>query len=233
MSKDEIIKNIDEAISELVYEKTSLMKAYNYYNCKRDPDQFRHLEENYGIGTPTQIEFTPLVRKHIDALVGEYTSIPTRPKISCKDDTTLSNIMRDKQLKIKEEEFKLAQQQAEDTRNQYIQTVVNASKSISDFHETVEIDDNDRESLLEFIFDTDPNGLTQIQKALQDPSNVVKVAWYLQHGDDMIKQVHQYYQSEIAKLSKQNKVIKPETVIKPNQKNQHTTRPKTINDLYV
>ena len=106
MSKDEIIKNIDEAISELVYEKTSLMKAYNYYNCKRDPDQFRHLEENYGIGTPTQIEFTPLVRKHIDALVGEYTSIPTRPKISCKDDTTLSNIMRDKQLKIKEEVFK-------------------------------------------------------------------------------------------------------------------------------
>ena len=105
MSKDEIIKKTDEAISELVYEKTSLMKAYNYYNCKRDPDQFRHLEENYGIGTPTQIEFTPLVRKHIDALIGEYTSIPTKPKISCKDDGTLSNIMRDKQLKIKQEVF--------------------------------------------------------------------------------------------------------------------------------
>lgn len=101
MKQEEIIKKIDEAASELVYEKISLMKAYNYYNGKRDPDQFRHLEENYGIGTPTQIEFTPLVRKHIDALVGEYTSIPTKPRISCKDEKTLSNIMRDQELKIK------------------------------------------------------------------------------------------------------------------------------------
>lgn len=100
MSQEEIIKTIDTAISELVYNKTAIIKAYNYYNGKRDPEQFRHLEENYGIGTPTQIEFIPLVRKHIDALIGEYTSIPTRPKISCKDDRTLSNIMRDKQLKM-------------------------------------------------------------------------------------------------------------------------------------
>lgn len=105
MSQEEIIKKIDAAIGELVYEKSSIIKAYNYYNGKRDPDQFRHLEENYGIGTPTQIEFTPLVRKHIDALVGEYTAIPTKPRISCKDEKTLSNIMREEELKIKAEVF--------------------------------------------------------------------------------------------------------------------------------
>lgn len=105
MKREEIIRQIDSAANELVYRKTSLIKAYNYYNCKRDPEQFRHLEENYGLGTPTQIEFTPLARKHIDALVGEYTSIPTKPKISCKDEKTLSNIMRDQQLKINKEVY--------------------------------------------------------------------------------------------------------------------------------
>lgn len=110
MSQEEIIKRIDDAITELVYEKTTLMKAYNYYNCKRDPDQFRHLEMNYGLGTPTQIEFIPLVRKHVDALVGEYTSVPTKPRISCKDEATLSNIMRDKDLKIKAEVFSFYKQ---------------------------------------------------------------------------------------------------------------------------
>ena len=110
MNQEEIIRRIDETISDLVYEKVSLMKAYNYYNCKRDPDQFRHLEMNYGIGTPTQIEFIPLVRKHIDALVGEYTSITTKPKISCKDEQTLSNIMRDKDVKIKSEVFNFYKQ---------------------------------------------------------------------------------------------------------------------------
>lgn len=53
MNQESIIQKIDEACSELVYEKVQLMKAYNYYNCRRDPDQFRHLEMNYGIGTPT------------------------------------------------------------------------------------------------------------------------------------------------------------------------------------
>ena len=95
-----IIDEIDRAITELVYEKTQIMKAYNYYHGKRDPEQFRHLEENYGIGTPTSVEFVPLVRKHIDVLIGEYLSIPKLPKISCKDKKTLSNINRDKQLKI-------------------------------------------------------------------------------------------------------------------------------------
>ncbi len=96
----EILDNIDRAINELVYEKTQIIKAYNYYHGKRDPEQFRHLEENYGIGTPTSVEFIPLVRKHVDVLIGEYLSTPVLPRVSCKDDSTLSNIHRDKQLQI-------------------------------------------------------------------------------------------------------------------------------------
>ena len=98
--EEELILEIDRAINELVYEKTSLIKAYNYYHGKRDPEQFRHLEENYGIGTPTSVEFVPLVKKHIDVLIGEYISTPLQSKISCKDSETLSNIHREKQLAI-------------------------------------------------------------------------------------------------------------------------------------
>lgn len=93
---EELMGNIDRAINELVYEKSQLIKAYNYYHGKRDPEQFRHLEENYGIGTPTSVEFVPLVKKHIDVLVGEYLSLPMLPKVSCKDKSTLSNIYKDK-----------------------------------------------------------------------------------------------------------------------------------------
>ena len=98
--EQEIIDTIDRAINELVYEKTQLIKAYNYYHGKRDPEQFRHLEENYGIGTPTSVEFIPLTRKHIDVLIGEYLSTPVLPRISCKDSDTLSNINKDKQTEI-------------------------------------------------------------------------------------------------------------------------------------
>ena len=95
-----IIEEIDRTINELVYEKTQVIKAYRYYHGRRDPEQFRHLEENYGIGTPTSVEFIPLTRKHIDVLIGEYISTPVNPKVSCKDEDTLSSIGREKQLNI-------------------------------------------------------------------------------------------------------------------------------------
>jgi len=46
------------------------------------------------------LHFTPLIKKHIDALIGEYLGTPIVPKIFCKDNDTISNIDREKQLKI-------------------------------------------------------------------------------------------------------------------------------------
>ena len=104
-TEDEMVACINKAITELVYPKYKLQKAYNYYNGVRDAEQFRALEENFGLGNPTSIEFIPLIRKHIDALIGEYLETPILPKITCKDSDTISNIAREKQLKIVEEVF--------------------------------------------------------------------------------------------------------------------------------
>lgn len=90
----------DYVIGDLVREKKDLIKAYNYFNGVRDHYQYEHLEKNFGIGNPTSIGFTPLTRKHIEAIVGEYLSTKPQPKISCKDQRTLTNIFRDKQLEI-------------------------------------------------------------------------------------------------------------------------------------
>ena len=90
-----LIRCTDRAINELVVPKYKLQKCYNYYNGKRDAEQFRYLEENFGIGNPTSIEFTPLIRKHIDALVGEYIGTPLLKnlqlltKLKCSQLTTL------------------------------------------------------------------------------------------------------------------------------------------------
>ncbi len=101
LTKQQMIDKTNEAIAELVVEKEHLTKAYNYYAGIRDKEQYKYLEENFGIGNPTSVEFTPLIKKHVDALVGEYLGFPTLPKISCKDAATISNIHRDKQLQIK------------------------------------------------------------------------------------------------------------------------------------
>ena len=100
MIKEKEIEKINSCISELVYDKIALKKAYNYYHGIRDAEQFRHIEENYGIGVPTSVGFTPLIKKHIDVLVGEYLELDPDLQVTCKDEETVSNILRDKQLKI-------------------------------------------------------------------------------------------------------------------------------------
>jgi len=142
----EIIDNINRAINELVYEKTQLIKAYQYYHGKRDPEQFRHLEENYGIGTPTSVEFVPLVRKHVDVLIGEYLSVPLIPKISCKDKKTLSNIHRNKQLKINNEVIDILKSHLNNTlytsinsgNNNQSKTDTEVEQAITNIHESID-----------------------------------------------------------------------------------------------
>ena len=100
MTENELLDKTNDIISELVVNKHKLQKAFNYYNGKRDKEQFRYLEENCGIGSPTSVNFTPLLRKHVDALVGEFLGTPILPKVSCKDNTTISHINREKQIAL-------------------------------------------------------------------------------------------------------------------------------------
>ena len=103
MTRDKLIELTDKHIMELVIPKVRVQKAYNYINGIIDQEQFRYLEENYGIGNPTQVVFIPLIKKHVDALVGEHLEVPLTPSVSCKDKRTLHEIMRSKQLKLKSE----------------------------------------------------------------------------------------------------------------------------------
>jgi len=95
-SDDYLMDWCDFVIGDLVREKEHLFKAYNYFNGIRDHYQYENLEKNFGVGNPTSISFTPLTRKHIEAIVGEYLTTKPRPKVACKDKRTLTNIFRDK-----------------------------------------------------------------------------------------------------------------------------------------
>lgn len=155
MKKEELVSKTDLAIAELVYDKTKLQKAYNYYNCKRDKEQFKYLEENYGIGQPTAVEFIPLIRKHVDALVGEYLDVPILPKISCKDTKTINNIFREKQIKIASECYNLLQQ---NLKNNLLRIL--GSKDM--------IDLNIKEQLDKLIEDLDENFISEYEIAGQN-----------------------------------------------------------------
>ena len=118
---DEIINKINGTITDLVYPKFTLQKAYNYYYGKLDADQYRYLEENYGIGQPTSMAFVPLIKKHVDALLGEYIGLPILPKVSCRDSKTIQNISSDKQQAVSTGVYSYVQNKLEQSLVQFIE----------------------------------------------------------------------------------------------------------------
>ena len=121
MTNNEYIQYIDRTISELVYDKQELQKAYNYYDGILDEDQYKYLEDEYGIGNPTAIKFIPLIKKHVDALVGEILSTPILPKVTCKDSNTISKITREKELYISQEVIQFLNKRLQNKLIQYFQ----------------------------------------------------------------------------------------------------------------
>lgn len=155
MTEEQLIEKTNRIVSELVYPKWNLQKAYNYYNGKRDAEQYRSLEENFGIGNPTSVEFIPLIKKHIDALVGEYLGTPIIPKVSCKDTKTISNIAREKQLFISREVNGFLQKKL---KNQILDFI--DGKNITDTHIEKQLQD--------LIEDLDKNFISEYEIAAQN-----------------------------------------------------------------
>lgn len=155
-NNSELIEFTNKAIAELVYPKWELQKAYNYYNGKRDAEQFRYLEENFGIGNPTSVEFIPLIKKHIDALIGEYLGTTITPKISCKDSDTISKITREKELKINKEVFNFLQQRLKNKILEFTQQ----NKDL--------VDNSIKQEIEKLIEDIDQNFISSYEVAAQD-----------------------------------------------------------------
>ena len=158
MKDQELIDYTNKTIAELVYPKWDLQKAYNYYNGKMDADQYRYLEENYGIGNPTSVEFIPLIKKHIDALVGEYLGTPILPKVTCKDSATLSKITREKELKITKEVYEFLQKRL---NNKLLEFLQNGKQGKI-------VDNSVQQDIDNLIEDLDQNFISQYEAAAQD-----------------------------------------------------------------
>ena len=133
MIKEKEVEKINSCIGDLVYDKIALKKAYNYYHGIRDAEQFRHIEENYGVGVPTSVGFTPLIKKHIDVLVGEYLELDQDLQVTCKDEETVSNILRDKQLKIDKALYDFLKKYLNDIDNSFISDYEIAAQNILEY----------------------------------------------------------------------------------------------------
>lgn len=93
---DYLKKSIDYYISYLVREKKRIKKARNLYDGFRDKEEFRYLEETFGIETPIAVKMTPLIKTRIDVLLGLLLDDVFTYRVGINDAPTIANIEEQK-----------------------------------------------------------------------------------------------------------------------------------------
>ena len=95
--------NIDHWISSLVRDKKHIKTYRDYYTGIRDEKDFEYLTNNFGIGTPSTLKFTNLIKPRVDSLVDQIESDSHTFGVSCVDNKTIDLIQeRKKSNKIKD-----------------------------------------------------------------------------------------------------------------------------------
>lgn len=117
--------------------------------------------------------------------------------------------IRNEYKAIEEENRKQAEiEQEEEAREQYNQFANTIADQISNFTEfqgyDLNLDDDDRDSLYEFITGYDGAGYNYFQKALSDPKILVETAWLTLNGKQMMDDITNYFQNEIKKVRKES-----------------------------
>lgn len=136
--------------------------------------------------------------EEIDA---EIERLKADPEAFAKRVSLLRNAFKaeeEAQAKLYQDEE--AAKQAENEK-MFIDTYYQAMSDIDSIQNT-ELDDNDRDELLRFVLEKDQANRTGLSKAMDNPENVLKMAWYLLHGEERVDAMIDYFQKEISKRSK-------------------------------
>jgi len=88
-SFDYIKKKTDYLIASLYREKTKVQKCRDLYEGVRDKQEFKYLENVYGLETPMSIKMTPLIKTRIDVLIGLFLDEVFKYQISISDVNSL------------------------------------------------------------------------------------------------------------------------------------------------
>lgn len=117
--------------------------------------------------------------------------------------------IRNEYKAIEEENLRQAQIEQEEQANaQYNQFADQIADQIGNFTEfsgyDLNLDDEDRDTLYEFITGFDGAGNNHFAKALSDPKILVQTAWFALNGKQMMDDITSYFQNEIKEVRKES-----------------------------
>ena len=114
-------------------------------------------------------------------------------------------------------------QQAELEEEQNYQMLVDSMVEVAQGTDELfdlELEDDDKEEVLQFLLNKDINGQSEFVKLLNDPKALFQLAWFATKGQEAFSTIHDYYKKEIdlARKAKGSGLTSQRTVVKKESK---------------
>jgi len=87
------------------------------------------------------------------------------------------------------------EQEQEAQFNEFKDSILSAINGIDSIGGLIDLEDNDKDDLAQFILSTDETGSNYLTQALQDPETLAKAAWFILNGDEVFDNIKDYYTS--------------------------------------
>lgn len=134
-----------------------------------------------------------------------------------------------------------AQAKAQENYNRFAGQIAHQINNFNGFSGlTLELDQEDKEELFDFITGMDEAGTSILGKALNDPQVLVSAAWFALNGSKVFNDINEYFSNEIknsyrkgvedAKAGRVRTSSKSQVVTKPRKNN--TPKSSSIDDLW-
>jgi len=113
-----------------------------------------------------------------------------------------NDLLQKEEQRIKEQNDYIEAQKAEQF-NEFKNNLLTAASSLKDIG-NIELDESDLNETVDFLLAEDATGVRYIAKALNDPTALLKMAWFYIKGEEAINYMSEYYENQIKEYSKHN-----------------------------
>lgn len=221
LSVPEVISNeteLDDTEIELINairsSKMSPAEYMNYVQRRGIETYLQNTNPIKGTSSVDEIDDDTLFVSDILARVGEENitdqelqdlldNAKSNPALFQKQIGAIRNEYRQIEDQNRQQEYEFNRQAQVQQYNQFAERVEQEIRNFSNFGGyDLNMDESEMEELYDFITGFDDAGVSIFGKALNDPELLVKMGWFILHGEEAIQDINNYWSSEIRERSK-------------------------------
>ena len=234
-----------QVINYLRVNNTDLQGVITYFQNKaiedylaQNPDKASKKEYKIDDYSDDELYIADLAAKYPhfteDELNAKLETAKTNEELFKKEVDSLREFYKGEEDRQAEEAKLSEQQQYEALQNTLLESIGKFNEIVLDTEDpksdSLEIEDSDKQMMLDYLLTPDKDGQSQFDKDLSDPNALIELAWLRTHGRDTITGISQYWKKELADTRKE--LAKAKKELEKYRKNDGNDKV-TVNEIKI